>query len=146
MRQFSCSKVVADPFFWGLIHGGIELERDDDYLRDLLLEMVTGDSWLHTSTLHGDGSGAHKRHFHILLLVDAGFMARVAQEGNQGQGGSYRITNDGHDFIALTRETEAWEATKAAMKSIKGASVQMLYRVAEGYARQKLVEMGVPIG
>lgn len=128
--------VIADIFSL-LLEGGIELERDDDYLRELLLELVSSDSWLHSSPMSLADAEAQKRRFHILLLVDAGLMAE--------HGKLFRITNQGHDFIALTREEKAWTMTKAAVKHIGGASIQMLYRAAEGYALQKLAGAGVPI-
>lgn len=115
------------------------MTRDDDYLRALLIEFEASDHWVHhISGSQMSAEAAHRRHYHILLLVDAGLMASV-----NGTGSPYRITNQGHDFLAVTRKSEAWEATKAATKHMGGASVQMLYRVAESLARQKLVEIGI---
>lgn len=129
-----------DPSF-GYLLGGDPLERDDDYLRELLQEMEAGSDWTHLSVLTMSASEeGRKRHFHILLLVDAGLMASMGEKMQ-----SFRITNAGHDFLALTRRNDAWEAAKAATRHLGGASVQMLYRAAEGYARQKLAEFGIPL-
>ncbi|WP_375175522.1 DUF2513 domain-containing protein [Pseudooceanicola sp.] len=130
-----------DPNCLAMFLGGFELERDDDYLRQLLLDFEASDQWMHYSELGlSHESDYMKRHFHIQLLVDGGLMAPIERGGS-----SYRITNQGHDFIAMTREDERWAAVKAAGRSVRGASVQMLYRLAEGMVRQKLVEAGFPL-
>lgn len=117
------------------------MERDDDFLRSLLLEMEAGDEWMHMSVLTNSSDEAeYKRHFHIMLLVDAGLMSPMSAKMQ-----TFRITNSGHDFLALTRQNERWEAAKSAVRHIGGASIQMLYRAAEGLARQKLIELGVPL-
>jgi hypothetical protein len=117
------------------------MERNDDYLRSLLLELEASDDWMHLSVLtSGSDEAENERHFHIMLLVDAGLMAPMSAKMQ-----TFRITNSGHDFLALTRQSERWEAAKSAVRHIGGASIQMLYRAAEGLARQKLIEMGVPL-
>lgn len=139
--QNHCPPPHDDPSFGLLLAGGFELQRDDDYLRALLQEMEQSDEWMHLSGLYSSMTAEDaKRHFHVLLLVDAGFLAPMKAGGS-----AFRITNTGHDFLALTRKSETWEATKAASKHLGGASLQMLYRVAEGYARNKLAELGIPL-
>lgn len=141
--MYHCPPPYPDPYFAALISAGewMEMERDDDYLRELLQGFEASDSWMHSSTLTLAGEAERfKRHFHILLLVDAGLMAPMREVP-----GAFRITNSGHDFLALTRQNDAWEATKAAVRNLRGASVQMLLRVAEGYAMARLREMGVPL-
>lgn len=136
-----CFPPVDPASFWTLVDAEIPMERDDDYLRELLLEFEGSDSWEHTSVLPTSGKLERmKRHYHVLLLVDGGLMAPL-----DGKARTFRITNQGHDFLAATRQSEAWEATKKASRHIGGASVQMLARIAEGYARQKLTELGVPL-
>lgn len=113
--------------------------RDDDYMRELLLELEASPDWSHLSYLAQDSdAAAFRRHYHVLLLVDAGLLAPTSFGAT-----SYRITNAGHDFIAVTRQNEAWEATKAATRHMGGASVQMLYRVAEALAINGLKAAGV---
>ncbi len=140
MHQTPCYAAFDDPSFCFLLEG-MPLERDDDYLRDLLRELEASDEWMHLSVLNiGSDADEHKRHFHILLLVDAGLLAPMSAKMQ-----TFRITNAGHDFLAVTRRSETWEAAKAASRHIGGASIQMLYRAAEGLARQKLADLGVPL-
>lgn len=114
------------------------MERNDDYLRKLLLDMVSSNEWLHMSDTMSGLEDEDFRYFHMLLLRDAGFVEEM-------QSDVFRVTNAGHDFVALTRENATWSAVKTAVSHLSGASVQMLYRVAENMARQKLKEFGVPL-
>lgn len=132
---------VRDPAFRAILGGGEEMVRDDDYLRQLMQEFEAEEEWRHFTTI-GDLSPSpseNKRNYHVLLLVDAGFMASIP-----GDGPPYRITNTGHDFLSLTRKSETWEATKAGVRKLGGSSVQMLFRVAEGLAYQQLEKLGIP--
>lgn len=136
-----CIAQVDDVSFWRLITNGRDMRRDDDYLRKLLMELEDHRWWAFPNQLAGgDDAEAEKRYYHMLLLVDGGLMAPVDDKGV-----SLRITNAGHDFLAMTRDSEKWEAVKGAAHKLGGASVQMLYRIAESYARQKLVDIGIPL-
>lgn len=141
MLENRCFRIDWDETFWALIQKGTDMKRDDDYLRELLLELEAGDDWMHLSvqTL-GDSAEEAKRHFHILMLMDAGFLAPMTAKMQ-----TFRITNTGHDFLAMIRSDDAWSKVKATGSKLGGASVQMLYRIAEGYARQKLADLGVPL-
>lgn len=141
MTENRCVWVEGEESFQVLILGGLKMHRDDDFLRALLQEMEASDQWMHLSAIHLSSPPEEmKRHFHIQLLVDAGMLAAMKSGSS-----AYRITNAGHDFLGVTRQQEVWEAAKAGVRHLGGASVQMLYRVAEGYARQKLADLGIPI-
>lgn len=146
LRGISCLGGPSDRSFWRLIQSGREMRRDDDYLRALLMKLEAEDDWQYLFSLGSreeddpQADEEEREYYHLLLLVDAGFVARSGSEGE-----CYRITNAGHDFLALIRQGDAWEATKAGARHLGGASLQMLYRIAEGYARQKLAELGVPL-
>lgn len=124
-----------------MVMRGVLVQRDDDYLRTLLADMAASNKWMHLSALTlSPDPDREKRHFHILLLEDAGFMQPMSAKREV-----WRISGAGYDFLRLTEQSATWEATKNAAQKIGGASVQMLYRIAEGYARQKLTELGVPL-
>lgn len=137
----ACAAPAFDESFFLLISRGFAVQRDDDYARELLREMEASDQWMHVSVLtSSSGPDGLKRHFHVLLLVDAGFLAPMTEKG-----GTFRITSAGHDFLTMTRQAAAWEAIKAVGRNLGGASLQMLYRIGEGIARQKLAELGLPV-
>lgn len=136
-----CPDRVATDSVMAMLGWSIAMKRDDDLARQILLEIEAHDDPLYVCALHsGSDQGERIRYYHLRLLVDAGFL-----EESGKQGGVFRITNAGHDFLALTRQSEAWEATKAGARMLGGASLQMLLRVAEGYALRKLAELGVPV-
>lgn len=138
LRGISCMGGPSDRSFWKLVQGGREMQRDDDYLRELLMKLEAQEDWQYLFIVESDED--EREFYHLILLADAGLLERWGKHGE-----CFRITNAGHDFLAMTRQSEAWAATKAGVRHLGGASVQMLYKVAEGYARQKLAEFGVPI-
>ncbi len=83
------------------------MRRDNDYLRDLLREMVEDDDYLHALGGALEDDDGEKREYHLDLLVDAGLL----QESNSGV---YRVTNYGQDFYALTLKSDVWEKAKNA--------------------------------
>lgn len=139
-RVACCSPEMGVPSFWHLVWAEQEMQRDDDYLRALLQQIETGPEWVVISGIDLEPDEAEaKEYYHLLLLHDAGYLAEIQRD-------VFRITNAGYDFLAVTRESAAWEAAKGATRHLGGASIQMLYRVAEGFARQKLADLGIPMG
>ena len=138
MAENRCYLIDWDETFWRMIQKGAEMRRDDDYLRELLFKLEADEGWNYIFS--PDTEEEEREYYHLMLLADADLLERSGTFGEM-----WRITNAGHDFIALTRRNEAWEKVKGAGARIGGASVQILYRIAEGYARQKLTELGIPL-
>lgn len=138
MAENRCYLIEWDETFWRIIQKGAYMRRDDDYLRELLFKLEAKEDWNYIFS--SDTEEDDREYYHLMLLADADLLE---QSGSFGE--SWRITNAGHDFIALTRQNEAWAKVKAASAKIGGGSVQMLFRIAEGYARQKLTELGIPL-
>lgn len=76
--------------------------------------------------------------FHLLLLSDAGSLAVFDTH-------FFRITNAGHDFLPLTRDSARCQMVKAPAANIVGGSVQMQVRIAEAYALDMLQKSGAKI-
>lgn len=138
MAENRCYLIEWNETFWRIIQKGAYMRRDDDYLRELLFKLEANEGWNYIFS--SDTEEDDREYYHLMLLADADLLE---QSGSFGE--SWRITNAGHDFIALTRQNEAWAKVKAASAKIGGGSVQMLVRIAEGYARQKLTELGIPL-
>ncbi|SET75815.1 Hypothetical protein SAMN04489858_109130 [Paracoccus homiensis] len=114
------------------------MQRDDDYLRELMLRMEASDSWLHDYRLVERTwcQPINSREFyHKKLLVQAGLLEV------QPCGTKVWMTNDGHDFCANTRTSEIWNGAKAAAGQATGASVKVLARVAEALVIQKIRDL-----
>lgn len=124
----------------GLVLAGAEMQRDDDYLRQVLLDMEAASDWRHEGPdrlLNPTEEGV-KRSYHLLLLIDGGLVTLLDFDGDW-----CRLTNAAHDFLAVTRQSEAWEAVKGGMKRMGGATVGMMAKLAEAFAMQKARELGL---
>lgn len=139
MFENRCPPHVATDSVMEIISWGQGVERNDDMIRQLLLDIEAQPDPLYLMPLHlGMTPEERVRYYHMRLLVDAGMLEESGKNG-----GVFRMTNAGHDFLALTRQSQAWEAVKTAAAKLGGASVQMLLQIAEGIARQKLAEIGI---
>ena len=137
-----CEGVDREAMLILLIARGAGLQRDDDYMRDLLRGMESSDDWLHDC--HIDDSATDQdllKYYHLRLMADAGLLEETGKYG-----GVFRIRSQGHDFLAITRDEGAWRHVKAAVGPLKGATIKMLISIAEGYAKAKLSAMGMPLG
>lgn len=115
------------------------MKRDDDYLRSLIVEIQDSDRWIVMSDLtHSSDEDDFRRHFHILMLVDAGLVAPFSRA-------TYRLTDAGQTFAAQVRDDGAWSRIKAAANAATGHSVALLADIARAYALDALKRWGVPL-
>ncbi|MCJ8138575.1 DUF2513 domain-containing protein [Falsirhodobacter halotolerans] len=138
--DMACESSPTDPMLIRLLEGSGTVQRDLDFMRQILADMEASQEWLHPIGHDDNPPGGREKHdYHVLLLADEGFLQRM-------QPGIFRMTAKGHDFLDNTRDSGIWRASKAALSGFGSHSVTMLMNVAEGYVRQKLIENGVPLG
>ena len=108
------------------------MKRDDDLIRDLLFEAEASDQpyLLAVMTMNPSESDL-KRHMHAVWLSDAGFF----QEVNKGV---FRITNQGHDYLAAIRDDGVWKKTKEAASTAGGVGLGIMKDIAVAYVKQEL--------
>lgn len=108
------------------------MKRDDDYIRELLFEIEASDEpyLIADLTLNPDPEDL-KRCMHAKWLTDAGLFV----EENDGV---FRITNQGHDYLAAIRDDGVWQKTKAAASSAGGVGLALMKDIALAYVRQEL--------
>lgn len=126
-----------------LLASGVEMRRDDDLLRRLMLEIEANPDPLHVHvhSLRGEDED-EVEYFHLRLLVDEGFLEETGRSG-----GVFRMTMRGHDFVGAVRSDTAWNRTKAvAAKVSADLSISMLRDIALGLLRQELTKLGIPLG
>ena len=123
------------------------MRRDDDFIRELLLEAEgSNDPWIDAEvTIGTEGEWTNeKRHYHAQLLTDAGFFAVLPR-----QPGLFRLTNQGHDYLAAIRDDGIWAKTREAAGKVGGGAggvaLGVMKEIATGYVRQELTKLGVPI-
>lgn len=120
---------------------GDAVQRDDELVRNLLLEMEADPSpvKVYPSTISGSPE-QRKIYHHVLLLADAGLVAPVSPDRQV-----FRLTNAGHDFLAAIRDDTIWAKMKGASAAAGGFGLGLMRDIGIGYIRQKLTEMGVPL-
>lgn len=120
---------------------GFAMKRDDDYLRELLIAIQDSDQWLVKSAMtdSSDEEDA-RRHFHLLMLMDAGLLA-----DHTGRGMVFRLTDAGQTFANQIREDSNWRVVKSTAATVAGYSIGMLADIAKAYAIEVLREAGLPL-
>lgn len=106
------------------------MQRDDEYIRDLLFEIEEQDDYLMLipQTLNSD----RKKIYHAQLLCDSGYMIQISDAG-------YRLTSQGHDFISSIRDEGIWNKTKAAVAETGGnVTLEVLKSLAYGFLKKKI--------
>ena len=113
------------------------MRRDNDYLRSLLFRVEDDPAHIvvFARTLDADAKEMH----HVDLLCDAGLLLEV---GNS----TYRMTNNGHDYLEAIRDDTVWEKTKAGVGAIGGATLQMIADIAVAYLKeQAAAKLGIEL-
>lgn len=110
------------------------MKRDDDLIREILLEIEQDDDWL--VIMPGRTLSAapeeRRRRYHILLLSDKGLVTSVAD-------GTFRMTAQGHDYLDAIRDHGIWQKTKDAVAATGGnASLEIIKQLATGFLKVKI--------
>ncbi|RJL03325.1 DUF2513 domain-containing protein [Paracoccus aestuarii] len=116
------------------------MKRDDDLIRDLLFEAEAADQpRLLVSTHLSSPLEERRRHEHALLLCDAGFFQEISKD-------VFRITNQGHDYLAAIRDDGVWQKTKEAASTAGGVGLGVMKDIAVAYVKEELsARLGLPL-
>lgn len=116
------------------------MKRDDDFIRKLLFEAEeAGSPYLLARLTLNPSEEEQKRHMHAVWLSDAGLFQEVKD-------GIFRITNQGHDYLAAIRDEGVWQKTKAAASTAGGVGLGVMKDIAVAYVRQELsTRLGIPL-
>ena len=110
------------------------MTRDDEYIREILLEAEASDEpFIMSLRTLRQGPEVKKKNYHIDLLCDAGLMKPLSES-------SYRLTNQGHDYIEAIKNDTVWEKTKDGAAKVGGATLGMMKDMAIAYLRQEAAE------
>lgn len=108
--------------------------RDDDFIRDLLMEAeASNDPYILAPLVINPCDEDLKKHVHSTLLCDAGLFAEESE-------GVFRITNQGHDYLAAIRNDTVWKKTKAGALAVGGVTLGMMKDIALAYVKQEIIE------
>lgn len=112
------------------------MKRDDDLIRAMLTEMeASAEPWTNLrAPMFGMEPGEIERWHHMQLLCDAGLATLDEPYG-------FRLTSQGHDFLAAIRDDGLWQRTKRTVAESGGSvPVQILKDLAVGYLRKQIRE------
>ncbi|OQP87585.1 hypothetical protein BTR14_03180 [Rhizobium rhizosphaerae] len=108
------------------------MKRDDEYIRKLLLELEeSDDTYIVSSLAINADEEDEKQHYHLQLLSDAGLMVEEER-------GVFRMTNQGHDFLAAVRSETIWKKTKVGAGQVGGVTLGILKDIATAYLKQEV--------
>lgn len=109
------------------------MKRDDEYLRQILLELeASEETEVYVAEFIGGSLEDRRRNYHIRLAADAGFLKEQYEDG-------YRLTNAGHDYLDAIRDEGVWSRTKAAVAETGGsATLEIIKSLAIGFLKAKI--------
>lgn len=108
------------------------MTRDDEFIRALLLEAEASPQPCIIAGLVIDPDPDDlKRHVHSEWLCDAGLFVPVGRD-------TYRITNQGHDYLAAIRDEGVWRRTKDVGRQAGGISLSLMVDVAGALLKEKV--------
>ncbi|WP_299864171.1 DUF2513 domain-containing protein [uncultured Roseobacter sp.] len=111
------------------------MKRDEDLLRQLLFDLEQEDDFVSAAFVEHMNMPKEDRvkRGHVLLLADAGLVAPMS-----GEWSTFRLTNDGHDFIAAVRQDTVWNKTKETASKAGSVTLSMLFEIAVALGKEKL--------
>lgn len=120
------------------------MKRDMDLIRTILLK-VEADQTLSGSfqavnaatfgiTDHGDAEVI----YHLVMLVEAGFLAGNTKLAATGQIIISKLTWKGHELLDDIRDPEIWRKTKERAKSVASVGLSFLWEIAKAEVKAKL--------
>ena len=104
------------------------MKRNDDLIRELLLEMEASEEWFFVVDYDEEDQA---REYHLKLLGDMGLLSFGKH--------SYRLTAAGHDFLDAVRDDGLWKKTKDAVAETGGnATLEIIFSLAKGFLKKKI--------
>lgn len=109
------------------------MKRDDDLIRELLLQFEEAAAWEHEmpGSFIGFSEEDSRRRYHVLLLIDEGLLVEADKD-------LVRLTASGHDFLDAVRAETAWKRAKDGAASVGGVTLGVLKDIAVAYMKKEV--------
>ena len=119
----------------------IEVKRNMDLIRDILLKVeedptLDGYRFMTYDTSDFEGHSTEEITYHIDLLFEAGFIHGI-RNMNPVPAIS-RLTWQGHEFIAATKDPEIWQSVKARLKGLPDVAISVIWELAKAEFKKKV--------
>lgn len=121
------------------------MQRDWDLIRKILLQTeALGDTRSQLCADEIEGVDSEKVSYHIHLLIDAGFIEGVCQQGIDGPLRCFAssITWSGHEFLDKIRSTGIWNKVKSIAREKGLALSTEVIKIAATHAIAALLRGG----
>ncbi len=120
---------------------GIDMRRDDELLRQLLVRIEDHDDWIFHHYVDSGSSDEHvTQYYHLQLLADAGLLEETGKHG-----GNFRMKSQGYDFLEAIRSEAGWGRVKSLAGKAATSGVEVLVQVAKEMVQQQIkAAMGLP--
>lgn len=117
-----------------------DMKRDDDLIRKLMLDLEADPEPIRIVPVGAGLSEEREReYYHLLLLADAGYL-EVSGEFQD----VFRITNAGHDFLAVLANETIWTKARAkAAEAVPRYGLKLLAEIGTEMIRQALRDKGL---
>lgn len=116
-----------------IISRGADMQRDNEYMRDLILRIWKHDEWLWVCDV--DEPGSEQEYYHLRLLTDAGML-----EERGRWGGQFRMTDAGHGFCEVISEDKGWARVKQLGSAAAGRGFEVLIDVVREGSRAAVLK------
>lgn len=119
----------------------IEVKRDMDLIRDILLKVeedpsMNGFTFKTYDTKDFEGHSEPEIIYHINLLFEVGFIDG-ARSLNPLPAIS-RLTWQGHEFIAATKDPRIWASVKERLKGLPDVGISVIFEIAKAEIKKHL--------
>lgn len=120
------------------------MKLDKDLVREILLAVeASNHSPDEPIDLSLEGRKAEVISYHVLLLMEAGFLTAHSQtflEDTFPVWKPKRLTYEGHEFLDTVRDGEVWRRTKAGAEKAGVAGLGVLLELSKAYGKEVLKE------
>lgn len=127
-------------------HGGVDMQRDMDFVRSILLRIAEAPAPLRMEALLDKDAGPAEREalvYHLKLLIDqAGFVSGIASHSHAGfYWLDLNLTWSGHEFLDNVRDPEIWRQTKAGAVKAGQWSLKALADIAVAIGKARIEQL-----
>ena len=121
----------------------VEVQRDMDFVRDLLLRVeadpeMNGSQYVVFDTSDFPGHTQDEIAYHINLLGEAGFLECGHTSMDDPATPISRLTWDGHEFLAATKDPTIWENVKERTKGLPDVAISVIWELAKAEVKKRL--------
>jgi hypothetical protein len=115
-----------DVHFWvwiqQLLKTGTTMERDMDLVRQILIELEQHQEPMHPINIKAEGYSPEQIAYHVKILAQADYIEALDMSSFSGMDWRAKLTWNGHEFLATTRNPGVWNKVKAELKD-RGSSL-----------------------